>query len=129
MISGGLVTLFVDDVGTSVRFYIETLGMKLVAEAGQARAVIDAGDGFRIALERGTPPSPAPRTDSSITTPRSVPAAPSSSIGLFPKVPLREAVAIFENRGIAFEIVDEAARTLARFRDPDGNSLYLVQDK
>ena len=30
MIRGGLVTLFVRDVGRAVRFYVETLGMKLV---------------------------------------------------------------------------------------------------
>lgn len=111
MISGGLVTLFVKDVGTSVRFYIETLGMKLVEESPDgARAVIDAGEGFKITLQNGAPST-------------------SPAIGLVPKVPLREAVAIFENRGIAFENVDEKTRTLARFRDPDGNSLYLVQDK
>src|SRR5688572_12701364 len=104
MIRGGLVALHVKDVAVSVRFYIETLGMKLVEEVGSKSAVLDAGDGFRIALHAES----------------HVAADPSSvEIGLVPKVPLREAIAIFENRGVAFDVRDEGARTVARFRDPD----------
>src|SRR5947207_136105 len=53
MIRGGLVTLFVRDVEHAVRFYVESLGMKLVEQAGTGWAVIDAGDGFRIGLHKG----------------------------------------------------------------------------
>jgi catechol 2,3-dioxygenase-like lactoylglutathione lyase family enzyme len=114
MIRGGLVTLFVEDVSAAVRFYIETLGMKLVEENRGASAVIDAGDGFRIALRGG----------------RSVEAGRAgSAVGLIPKVPLREAIAIFENRGVTFEVSEEDGRTLARFHDPDGNPFYLFQDR
>ena len=111
MIRGGLITLAVKDVGLAARFYIETLGMKLVEELGSTWAVIDAGDGFRIAL----------RSDVSSTQ--------TMPVGLIPKVPLREAIAIFENRGISFDVSDDGPRTIARFRDPDGNSLYLSQEK
>src|SRR5687768_10125554 len=103
MICGGLVTLAVKDVGASVRFYIETLGMKLVEERDPSRAVIDAGDGFRIVLEAARGEDIAGRSF--------------VGIGLVPKVPLREAVAIFENRGVAFEVSEEGSRTVARFRD------------
>lgn len=113
MISGGLVTLSVKDVGAAVRFYIETLGMKLVEEGASSLAIIDAGDGFRIAL-RGDGASA--RT-------------PSVSVGLAPKVPLREAIAIFENRGITFDVSEDGPRMVARFHDIDGNSLYLYQQK
>src|SRR5436190_147672 len=111
MICGGLVTLSVKDVAASVRFYIETLGMKLVEEGGPKWAVIDAGDGFRIALREGK---------GGVT---------GSSVGLLPKVPLKEAVAIFENRGLSFAVSEEGSNTIARFADPDGNSLYLYQAK
>lgn len=97
MIRGGVVRLPVSDVGRAVRFYVETLGMKLVALDEQAgQAVIDAGDGLRLELARG-------------------PAA----VGLVPKIPLEEATAILENRGVAFD-------GSHRFTDPDGNVLYLA---
>ena len=63
------------DVASSVRFYIETLGLKLVEETPEA-SVLDAGDAFLIELRQGTPGQTAPVT-------------------LFPKVPLAEAIAIY----------------------------------
>ena len=119
MIRGGLVTLFVRDVDRAVRFYVETLGMKLVEEAGSGWAVIDAGDGFRIGLHPGGAQGAAVEGRGAF--------AP--SIGLYPKVPLREAVAVFENRGVKFEIKDDGPVTLAHFRDPDDNVLYLCQER
>lgn len=123
MIRGGLVTLFVSDVGKAVRFYVETLGMKLVEEGGAGWAVIDAGDGFRIGLHQ--PQTQASAMDPVTTGNRG---ALTPSIGLTPKVPIREAIAIYENRGVVFEVKDEGPVTLAHFRDPDGNALYLRQE-
>src|SRR4051812_40300252 len=100
MIRGGMVRLPVADLERAMRFYIETLGMKLVEETAEV-AVIDAGEGFRIGLTK-TPSAIAPIT-----------------IALYPKMPLTEAVAILENRGVAFE-------RDARFHDPDGHVLALV---
>jgi catechol 2,3-dioxygenase-like lactoylglutathione lyase family enzyme len=118
MLSGGNVTLFVRDVATSVRFYVETLGMKLVEEGGPSWALIDAGEGLHIGLH-------ALRAESSPGAPG--PSAP--SVGLTPKLPIREAIAILENRGVAFDIKEEGPRTLAFFRDPDDNALYLYATK
>jgi catechol 2,3-dioxygenase-like lactoylglutathione lyase family enzyme len=118
MIRGGLVTLFVRDVDRAVRFYVETLGMKLVEEAGKGWAVIDAGDGFRIGLthiEHG-----APVESRSAFAP---------SVGFYPKVPIREAIAILENRGVHFDVKDDGPMTLAHFRDPDDNVLHLCQER
>lgn len=98
MIRGGMVTLAVRDVASAVRFYIETLGLKLVEETPEAR-VLDAGDEFLIELRAGTPAEGAPLT-------------------LFPKVPLAEAIAIYEMRGVSFD-------GDGGFRDPDGNRLRL----
>jgi catechol 2,3-dioxygenase-like lactoylglutathione lyase family enzyme len=98
MIDGGIVRLPVGDLGASVRFYVETLGMKLV-DLSEAAAVIDCGEGFLIALT---------------TSPGGRPA-----VGLRPKMPLEQSRSILENRGIAF---DEKSG----FLDPDGNVLYLA---
>jgi catechol 2,3-dioxygenase-like lactoylglutathione lyase family enzyme len=113
MIRGGVVVLPVSDVARAVRFYVETLGMKLVEESAAGEAILDAGEGFRIALraQAGADRGGAP------------------AVGLYPKLPLREAVAIFENRGVAFDIEDGPAVVLAHFRDPDGNRLHLCQTK
>ena len=116
MIRGGLVTLHVRDVNRAVRFYVETLGMKLVEEAGATRAVIDAGEGFDLALALADKP---PRSGARAST------ADAPTIGLSTKVPLEEAVAIYENRGVVFEKRDG----VAHFRDPDDNPLYLYQGK
>ncbi len=113
MIAGGQVTLFVRDVASAVRFWIETLGMKLVEEE-KGYAVIDAGEGFRVALHAGGAATPGKG---------------SPKVGLYPKMPIEDAIAILENRGIKFEIVRDASVTIANFRDPDGNLLYLRQAK
>jgi catechol 2,3-dioxygenase-like lactoylglutathione lyase family enzyme len=111
MIRGGAVVLRVRDVGLSVRFYVETLGMKLVEEAADGSATIDAGEGFHIALQSGAPSAASP------------------SVLLYPKVPIEEAIAIYENRGVTFTIERTPSATLARFHDIDANPLCLVQAK
>ncbi len=116
MIRGGLVTLSVRDVERAVRFYVETMGMKLVEQAGEGCAVIDAGDGFRIGLHAGAPALESP-------------GAFVPSIGLYPKIPLREAIAILENRGVAFDVKEDGPVVLAHFKDPDDNRLYLCQER
>jgi catechol 2,3-dioxygenase-like lactoylglutathione lyase family enzyme len=119
MICGGQVTLFVKDVAHAVRFYVETLGMKLVEESffskdGASYAVIDAGDGFRIALHGGGAAKPTKGTP---------------KVGLYSKMPIADAIAILENRGVAIEVLEDAKVVLATFHDPDGNVLYLRQAK
>ena len=109
MIRGGMVMLNVSDVARAVRFYIETLGMKLVEESDGA-AVIDAGEGFRIALRAGVGPGGS-----------------SLAVTLYPKVPIDEAIAIYENRGVTFTTERTDRLVTARFRDPDANLLCLVQ--
>lgn len=98
MIRGGMITLCVKDVASSVRFYIETLGLKLVDQTADS-SVLDAGESFLIELRQGTPVT-------------------GQVLTLFPKVPLAEAISIYEMRGVSF--ADDGELT-----DPDGNRLRL----
>jgi hypothetical protein len=106
MIRGGIVTLRAGDVGASVRFYVETLGMKLVEERADGSAVVDAGEGLRIGLRAGK--RAGGQTDDVLLT-------------LLVKVPLADAVAIYENRGVAFERTPSGVT----FRDPANNRIAL----
>jgi catechol 2,3-dioxygenase-like lactoylglutathione lyase family enzyme len=121
MIRGGLVTLFVSDVDKSIRFYVETLGMKLLELVAGRWAVIDAGDGFRVGLHQL---SPARGIDPLSAEARNT---ASPSVGLYSKVPIQDAIAIFENRGVRFETTTDGPVMLAYFRDPDDNVLYLCE--
>jgi catechol 2,3-dioxygenase-like lactoylglutathione lyase family enzyme len=107
MIRGGEVPIRAADLAAGVRFYVEELGMKLVEERSGA-AVIDAGDGLRVVLS---------------------PAAARASVIFYTKLAIEEAVAIFENRGIAFEVKDEGGEIRATFHDPEGNALTLAQGR
>ncbi|MCL2723191.1 MAG: VOC family protein [Polyangiaceae bacterium] len=117
MICGGLVIFFVRDVHASVRFYVETLGMKFVDDASGA-SILDAGGGLRIglhAIESGRAEQTEPK-DSVV-------------VSLLTKLPIRETMAILENRGVTFDVQEIGSGTIAGFRDPDGNALCLFQPK
>jgi catechol 2,3-dioxygenase-like lactoylglutathione lyase family enzyme len=113
MIRGGAIKLAVRDLERAVRFYVETLGMKLVEDGGDAWAVIDAGDGLRIGLGRA----------GDALSGASIPTG--TRIDFAPKLPLAEAIAILDNRGVAFTRATENGAELALFTDPDGNALAL----
>jgi catechol 2,3-dioxygenase-like lactoylglutathione lyase family enzyme len=102
------IALPAPDVDASVRFYVETLGMKLVAAGPHGHAVIDAGDGFLLRLD-------AALAEGSRTTP---------PITLYTKVPLSQAIAIYENRGVRFVRFDARSG----FCDPAGNAFVLAEE-
>ena len=96
------------NVAEAVRFYVETLGLKLVDEHDEASATIDAGDGFLIMLVAGRrPTNPTQR-----------------ALTLYSKVALADCVAVLENRGVVFH---RDSDTALRFIDPDGNVLVLAE--
>ncbi len=116
MIAGGHVTLAVTDLGRAARFYLETLGMKLVAQ--DARTVtLDAGDNLLIVLLSGRREKPALAALGTVM--------PDAMVGLRAKGQLDEVVAVLETRGIVFVLQDTGPARRAHFRDPDGNDFYL----
>lgn len=129
MTSGGGPTIFVRDVETSVQFYTQTLGLKLLYQAGPHFAMIDAGGGLQIGLHPPARNAGQPGTRGSI------------QVCLTPTLPIDQAVRELQSRGVKFStppkstdidelpIVDDDAVKLAFFTDPDGNDLYLCEVK
>ena len=114
--NGGMATIYITDMDRAVRFYTETLDLKLQHRAGDHFATIDAG-GLRIGLHPQEPDTPLPGTSGSI------------QIGLNVARPIEEVVDELKRRGVAFRgsIIDDDPVKIAHFGDPDGNDLYLCQ--
>ena len=114
--NGGMATIYVTDMDRAVRFYTETLDLKLQHRAGDYFATIDAG-GFLIGLHPQGPHSPTPGTSGSI------------QIGLNVARSIEDVVDELKRRGVTFRgpIIDDDPVKIAYFGDPDGNDLYLCQ--
>ncbi len=111
MIKGGCISLGVTGMDNAIEFYVQVLGLKLVARVGEEWAAIDAGGGLVIGL------SPAGEHQSSDGT-----------VGLWTNEPLTSVTEVLAGRGVIFEgpVVMEGMVQLAYFRDPDGNRLSLA---
>lgn len=116
MFANGNVTLYVSDMDRSVRFYSETLGLKLLYRFGDHWASIQAGKGLTIGLHPASAEAQAGRKGS-------------MSIGLELSGTLDDAMRELERRGVKFSSVsgEGKAGRFAGFEDPDGNPLYLAQ--
>ena len=117
MFSSGNVTVYVTNMDRSVRFYTETLGLKLAYRFGDHWASVKLGKGLTIGLHPTTVAAPAGSNKSGM------------SIGLELTGSIEEAMKALESRGVRFHgVADEGkAGKFAHFEDPDGNSLYLAQ--
>ena len=117
MFSGGNVTVCVSNMDRAVRFYSETLGLKLAYRFGDHWASIEAGTGLTIGLHPASAETPAGRKGS-------------MSIGLQLDGSIREAVNALKAKGVRFQsdAINEAkAGSFIGFEDPDGNQLYLAE--
>ncbi len=122
--SGGGPTIFVSDVDKAVAFYTQTLGLKLMYQAGPHFAMIDAGDGLQIGLHPEAKNAGKPGTRGSI------------QVCLMVTQPIDEVVRELQSRGVNFDerisgqpvVVDDPIK-LAFFADLDGNELYLCEMK
>lgn len=116
MYSGGNVTVYVSDMDAAVRFYSETLGMRLVYRFGNHWASVVAGKGLTIGLHPASAEMPAGR-------------AGSMAIGLELEGSIHDAVAALSAKGVQFDgpVNEGKAGAFAGFRDPDGNRIYITQ--
>jgi catechol 2,3-dioxygenase-like lactoylglutathione lyase family enzyme len=117
MFSGGNVTVYVSNMDRAVRFYSETLGLKLAYRFGDHWASIEAGTGLTIGLHPASSANTAGRKGS-------------MAIGLQLKGSIRDAVSALQAKGVRFQgdVVNEGkAGSFIGFEDPDGNQLYLAE--
>lgn len=116
MITGGMVTVYVDDMERAVDFYTETLGLEIAQRGGPGWTVVRAPDGFRLGLHDAMGEAPVGQ-------------AGSATVGFHVEGELADVVERLEDRGVNFvgEITEETAVPLAYFEDPDGNQMYLAE--
>jgi predicted enzyme related to lactoylglutathione lyase len=118
MITGGVVTVFVNDMDRAAQFYTESLGLKLAVRFGNHWASIEAGGGMIIGLHPASPESPAGKKGSVV-------------IGLALDEPIQQAVEKLTKRGVKFRgpVFEDNASWIVYFEDPDGNEFYLNELK
>ena len=118
MLAGALATVYVSDMDRAVRFYTETLGLRLAYRFGDHWASVDAGKGTMIGLHPASPQTPAGRRGS-------------IAIGLEVTEPIERVVETLAARGVRFDgpITDDKAGKFAPLSDPDGNPLYLFETR
>ncbi len=104
MIRGTILRIPSTSPSASVRFWTETLGVKLAAETASG-FVLDLGNSARVEL---------------FTAP---PSTPRATVGLG-VANLERSVDLLENRGVAFRS-EASLREQPVFSDPDGNTLFL----
>jgi catechol 2,3-dioxygenase-like lactoylglutathione lyase family enzyme len=108
MIAGAQTYLPVSDLSRALRFYIETLGLKLLDDEQAEVKILDAGNDAEIVL-------------------CSTSNLPSNDIRLALRVrDFDGAIAIFGNRGVNFTMRSAGRARAADFKDTEGNRLTLV---
>ncbi|MFO0973200.1 MAG: VOC family protein [Phycisphaerae bacterium] len=119
MFAGSQATIYVGDLDRAVKFYTQTLDMKLMFQAGPKFAQLEAPGGMQIGLHPAGPKSPRPGVPGSI------------QVGIMCQQPIDQVVATLTQRGVRFQgpVVADPPVRLAFFGDPDGNPLYLCEYK
>jgi catechol 2,3-dioxygenase-like lactoylglutathione lyase family enzyme len=117
MITGGNVTIFVSNMDDAVKFYSETLGLRLRERYGDHWASVEV-NGLVIGLHPASAQSPAGQRGS-------------MSIGFAADRPIEEVVETLAKRGVQFDgsIVDDKAGKFISFRDADGTSCYVFETR
>jgi len=116
-VTGGHAIVYVSNMDAAVRFYTESLGLKLTNRYGDQFATVEAG-GLVIVLHPQTPRTPKPGAKGSIV------------LGLVVDGAIDRVVARLGERGVRAvgEIVRSGLRPHAVIEDPDGNAIFLWEE-
>jgi len=116
MIQGGVVTIYVSSMERAVDFYTNVLGLRLLYQADDHWAQLDAG-GTQIGLHPTSDTAPTPGTPGAIT------------LGLTVSAPITDTIAALESKRVRVRgpVPGGGGVMLAFLADPDGNPLYLAE--
>lgn len=116
MIKQANLTVMVNSMERAIRFYTESLGLKLKTRYGDQFAQVEA-PGTIIALHPSNKEGPQPGKSENLSIGSAVDN-------------LDAAMSELKEKGIAFSrVTDDTQVRLAFFTDPDGNPLYLSQSR
>lgn len=114
LVSGGHAIVYVSKMDAAVRFYSETLGLKLTNRFGNNFATVEAGK-LVLGIHPQTANTADPGTKGSVM------------LGLTIDEPIDRVVARLTTRGVRFTGAISRAEedAFVEFEDPDGNALYI----
>jgi len=120
LLSGGHAIVYVNDMDAAIRFYVQTLGMKLTYRFESKFATMIAGRNLVVALHPRTPNTPIPGTKGSVT------------LGLIVDEPINTVLSRLAKRGVRITGQSEPGTPRAQsdgrsveIEDPDGNVITL----
>jgi catechol 2,3-dioxygenase-like lactoylglutathione lyase family enzyme len=113
ILTEAMPTIFVSNLDVAVRFYTETLGLKLIARHGEHFASVSCGQNCTLGLHPASSRNPSG----------------TMAIGFRCSEPIQESVKQLKARGarVLGDITDDTQVLLATFQDPDGSQLYLAE--
>ena len=112
LISGGHAIVYVSDMDVAIRFYTDTLGLKLTYRFENKFATLEAGRDLLLALHPKTPNTPDPGTKGSVT------------LGLIVDEPIATVISRLAERGVRVARQSEP-RAPVEIEDLDGNVITL----
>jgi catechol 2,3-dioxygenase-like lactoylglutathione lyase family enzyme len=117
LVSGGHAIVFVSDMDAGVRFYTETLGLKLTSRFGDNVAFVEAGR-LVIAIHPKSPRTPDPGAKGSVM------------LGLTIDEPIERVVSRLTGRGVRITgpVIRGEGGDSVEIEDPSGNAIYLWEE-
>ena len=112
LLSGGHAIVYVSDMDAAIRFYADTLGLKLTYRFESKFATLEAGRNLLLALHPKTPNTPDPGTKGSVT------------LGFVVDEPIDAVVSRLAQRGVRVTGRSESDRSV-NIEDLDGNVITL----
>ena len=118
MISGGNTTVYVSNMDAAIRFYTETLGLKLAFRFEDKIAGVEAGR-LVVALHPKTPNTPDPGTKGAMV------------LGLQADEPIERVVARLAERGVRLtgDATQSEKGAVISIEDPDGNQIEISESR